>query len=98
MQDRDELADMLRYDHLSRGFHGDDGRLYLHLPTLVQFIGVRYRQRLSTAQITARLSRLGFEKPRETAVRANGKQERRVPWHSPPDFDLDYDESTDATT
>lgn len=86
-QDREQLAATLDDEYSSRAILGTD-RIYLHLPALAEWINRMQRLRLTPAQLSARLVRLGFAKRRETARRADGTQARRQLWHSPLGFDL----------
>lgn len=88
--DRDKWADTLDDANLCRAIIGKE-RIYLLLPALAQRINTTHRLRLTTAQLAARLARLGFVKRRETARRADGTQSRRMLWHSPAGYTLDDD-------
>lgn len=86
-QDREEFATALDDDWASRAIVGSE-RLYVHLPALIEWTNRQQRLRLTAAQLSARLVRLGFAKRRETVRRADGTQARRQLWHSPLGFDL----------
>jgi hypothetical protein len=93
-RDREAFAEVLADDLRVEAIRGSE-RLYLNLPSLITWVNVRYRLRLTTAQMSARLVRLGFDKRRETARRVYGSQVRRVLWHSPVGFRLDDAQASD---
>lgn len=97
-QDREQFAAALDDDWASRAIVGAE-RIYVHLPALIEWTNRQQRLRLTAAQLSARLVRLGFAKRRETVRRGDGTQARRQLWSSPLGFTLaEPDDETGETT
>lgn len=97
-QDREQFAAALDDEWASRAIIGTE-RTYVHLPALIEWTNRQQRLRLTAAQLSARLVRLGFAKRRETVRRGDGTQARRQLWSSPLGFTIAEpdDESGGAT-
>ena len=74
-----------------RAFRTTDGRLYLRIDELKQWIDRHLNERVTQQELSLRLARLGFTRPDDggqvTAYRAGEKKRQSRYWISPPDFE-----------
>jgi hypothetical protein len=79
------------FDRPLPAFRAVDGRMYVRLESLDDYLHRQLRKRISRKEIAARLGRLGFEK--QTINGRRSKRGQKVPtprfWISPADFDVE---------
>jgi Bifunctional DNA primase/polymerase, N-terminal len=86
MNDPESLGEVLRTK--DDVFRGADGRVYLRLQPFVRFVTVNVGARTTRGDVTARLSRLGFESC-QLSARSGDKVEKGRYWRSKPGFEAE---------